>query len=95
MELCIEDILIFYKCDVKNNANVFISGKKSEYAWTQTMEEVKLWFRVPFNINKNEVDIEFKPDTLRVSYREQSVIEGALTKPISIEGSYWIIDTPK
>lgn len=56
---------------------------------------VKLWFRVPFNITKQEVDVDFKRNSICVSYKGQPVYEGPLLKPISVEGSYWIIDTPK
>lgn len=59
------------------------------------MDEVKLWFRVPFDITKLDVDVEFKRDSICVSHKGKPVYEGPLLKPISVEGSYWIIDTPK
>ncbi len=59
------------------------------------MEEVKLWFRVPFDITKRDVEVEFKRESICVSYKGKPVFEGPLLKAISVEGSYWIIDTPK
>ncbi|ODM87905.1 NudC domain-containing protein 1 [Orchesella cincta] len=42
---------------------------KPEYLWTQTMEEVKIWFRVPSTITKRDVDIEIKKESIIVTHK--------------------------
>ncbi|ODM87908.1 NudC domain-containing protein 1 [Orchesella cincta] len=68
---------------------------KPEYLWTQTMEEVKIWFRVPSTITKRDVDIEIKKESIIVTHKGRCVLEGPLNNQVEVEGSYWIIDTPK
>ncbi|XP_073446293.1 nudC domain-containing protein 1 isoform X2 [Dendrobates tinctorius] len=62
------------------------------YIWQQTAEDVTVTFRLPDDITKEHVNIQFSPDHVSISLKEQDpFLKGQLYSRIDHECSTWII----
>ncbi|XP_073446292.1 nudC domain-containing protein 1 isoform X1 [Dendrobates tinctorius] len=66
--------------------------KEPLYIWQQTAEDVTVTFRLPDDITKEHVNIQFSPDHVSISLKEQDpFLKGQLYSRIDHECSTWII----
>ncbi len=69
-------------------------GETDKYRWSQTLEEVTVFVKLPDNITSKQLDIQMKPSSLKVGIKGQPpIIDGPLYKKIKTSESLWTLET--
>ena len=69
-------------------------GDLDHYRWTQTLEEVTMFVKLPDNITSKQLDIQMKASSLKIGVKGQTpIIDGALHKKIKTGDSLWTLET--
>ncbi|KAM6170726.1 nudC domain-containing protein 1 isoform 1-T1 [Erethizon dorsatum] len=61
------------------------------YYWQQTEEDLTVTIRLPEDITKEDIQVEFLPDHINIVLKNLQVLEGKLYSSIDHESSTWII----
>lgn len=69
-------------------------GDLDKYSWTQTLEEVTMFVKLPDNITSKQLDIQMKASSLKIGVKGQApIIDGPLHKKIKTGDSLWTLET--
>lgn len=69
-------------------------GDLDHYRWTQTLEEITMFVKLPDNVTSKQLDIQMKASTLKIGVKGQTpIIDGPLHKKIKTGDSLWTLET--
>jgi len=69
-------------------------GDLDHYRWTQSLEEVTMFVKLPDNVTSKQLDIQMKASTLKIGVKGQTpIIDGPLHKKIKTGDSLWTLET--
>jgi hypothetical protein len=69
-------------------------GDLPNYRWTQTLEEITMFVKLPDNVTSKQLDIQMKASTLKIGVKGQTpIIDGPLHKKIKTADSLWTLET--
>ena len=69
-------------------------GDLPNYRWTQTLEEITMFVKLPDNVTSKQLDIQMKASTLKIGVKGQTpIINGPLHKKIKTADSLWTLET--
>jgi hypothetical protein len=69
-------------------------GDLDHYRWTQTLEEVTMFVKLPDNVTSKQLDIQMKASTLKIGVKGQTpIVDGPLHKKIKTGDSLWTLET--
>lgn len=65
--------------------------KEPLYYWQQTEDDLTVTVRLPEGSTKDDIQIQFLPDNIKIKLKDIQVVEGKLYSSIDHEGSTWTI----
>ena len=69
-------------------------GETDKYRWTQTLDEVTVFVRMPDGVASKQLDVQMKAASLRVGLKGQPpIIDGPLHKKIKTGDCLWTLET--
>ncbi|XP_008849717.1 nudC domain-containing protein 1 [Nannospalax galili] len=79
--------------DLEESMDESISEKTKEplYYWQQTEDDLMVTVRLPENTTKEDIQIQFLPDSINIMLKDIQILEGKLYSSIDHESSTWII----
>ena len=69
-------------------------GDLDNYRWTQTLEEITMFVKLPDGVTSKQLDIQMKASSLKIGVKGQTpIIDGPLHKKIKTGDSLWTLET--
>lgn len=63
-----------------------------KYKWSQDLSDVTLQLNLPSGTKTKEIKVKFETKHIKVTVKDEVLLEGNLSEPIHRENSYWNID---
>lgn len=78
----------------KQQPNSGNGGETDKYRWTQTLEELTVYVKLPDSITSKQLDVQIKSKHLKVGVKgQQPLIDGELHKKIKADDSLWTLES--
>lgn len=71
--------------------NTFFFPKEPLYYWQQTEDDLTVTIQLPEDCTKEDIQVQFLPDSVNIVLKGQRFLEGNLFSSIDHESSTWII----
>ena len=71
--------------------NTFFFPKDPLYYWQQTEDDLTVTIQLPEACTKEDIQVQFLPDSVNIVLKGQRFLEGSLFSSIDHESSTWII----
>ncbi|XP_006892394.1 PREDICTED: nudC domain-containing protein 1 [Elephantulus edwardii] len=71
--------------------NMAKKSKEPLYYWQQTEEDLTVTIQLPEGVTKEDIQVQFSPDSICVVFNGQLFLEGKLYSSVDTESSTWII----
>lgn len=71
--------------------NTFFFPKEPLYYWQQTEDDLTVTIQLPEDCTKEDIQVQFLPDSVNIVLKGQMFLEGNLFSSIDHESSTWII----
>lgn len=71
--------------------NTFFFPKEPLYYWQQTEDDLTVTIQLPEDCTKEDIQVQFLPDSINIVLKGQRFLEGNLFSSIDHESSTWII----
>lgn len=80
---------------VKLTVLFYLAPDQPKYTYIQTPDDVTAYFRVPNDIKKSDIQINFQPLNIEILIRGKCALTGQLSNSIDSSSSTWILDGEK
>ena len=74
---------------------IFFTVEKPEFLWSQSSEDVSIWFNLPETSNKRDVSVDIRPKSILVQFKNQTMLEGSLFNTVKAEECTWTLESGK
>nr|CAG4640989.1 EOG090X08S2 [Eulimnadia texana] len=93
-----EPIGLIYDSQKKTPDSMEVDMKvedKPDYLWTETSDEVTLWFRLDAEAKKDNVQVNIIAKDIQVVFKDKVLLQGELSHPVSKELTTWFLSDGK
>nr|CAG4650276.1 EOG090X08S2 [Sida crystallina] len=81
--------------DGDNMDQIPTNDGEPRYMWSETSDEVTIWFSLEKNASKHDVKLEKTTQSIKISYKNETLLDGQLSHGVCLDDSIWTLTDGK